>query len=294
MKKLLFPLAILGMFFFASCGGDGSDEEPTDDGPTAEEKEKEAKIATIPTDRVALYIKSSGTNCPPCGAWGWNVHGAVIEEAGAFISPFTIHSANFVSKDFINEEGNKLDGDLGVSGWPTFITNKGLNGKLEKEPLNGGSTEASLKAQYLGAIEAVVAEEAKAGSAVKWSVSGNEITVDVRTTFFEDVPEGEYYIAVWVDENLVQAPQAGYTAGTPYHKHVLRTALDGHSVYGVPLNKDGGAIEKGSLFETTHTGEFPEGAWDVNNTTVTALVWTVTGTLTKAYGVMNTSQATFE
>lgn len=294
MKKLLFPLAILGMFFFASCGGDDSD--PVDDGGSGVDAELEAKLASVPDDRVALYMKSSGTLCPPCGGWGWNVNAQVIEEAGANIAPLTIHSANFVSKDFINEEGNKLDADLAVNSWPSFIVSSGAGGKLQKAALNfSGATEATLKADIVAEVEAAIADqEVKAGAAVKWSVANNEITVDVRTRFFEEMPEGEYFLSVYVDESLVQAPQSGHPDGSPFHKHVLRTAMDGHSVYGIQLNSDGGAIAKDQLFETTHTAEFPEGAWDKDNCVVTAVVWTVSGTISKAYAVLNASQTTFE
>lgn len=292
MKKLLFPTALLAMFFFVSCGGD--DNEPDKKEPEVD-AELQAKLESVPADRVGLYMKSSGTKCPPCGGWGWNVHSQIIDEAGSNISPITVHSANFVSQDFINEEGNKIDADMGVNSWPTYITSGGAGGKLEKAPLNfNGATEASLKADVLGSVEnAILDQDVKAGAALNWSVENNEITVNVRTRFFEEMPEGDYFISVWVDENQVQAPQSGHPDGSPFHKHVLRTATDNHSVYGVALNADGGAIAKDALFETTHTAEFPEGAWDKDNCTVTAIIWTVSGTLTKSYAVLNTSQAKF-
>lgn len=296
MKKLLFPLAILGMFFFASCGGDDPDDGPGGDDTVVDpaEVEKQEKMASVPDDRVALYMKSSGTLCPPCGGWGWNVHGQVISEAGDNIAPVTIHSANFVSRDFINEEGNKIDADLGINSWPSFLVSSGAGGRIEKAALSG-NTEEALKSGIISAIEEAIADQdVKVGAALKWSVTNNEITVDVRTRFFDEMPEGEYFVSVWVDESLIQAPQSGHPDGSPFHKHVLRTATDNHSVYGIALNTDGGAIAKDQLFETTHTAEFPEGAWDQGNCVVTAVIWTVSGTISKSYAVLNASQATFE
>lgn len=289
MKKFLLPIAVLSVFFFASCGGDGTDEgnEP---GLTEEQKAYLAKVESVQQNKKAFYAKSSGTLCPPCGAWGWEVNDAVMTSARDFAGTFTVHSANFVSKDFINQEGNAIDGAFGVSGWPTFLADNGIGGKMGKT--GGGSTVQDYINTILGDIDAISSQAAVANTALSYSIADNSITVNSRTRFFEETT-GEYSIAIWIDEDGPVAPQAGYTNGIPAHHHVLRTSTDGHATFGVPLHGTGEVMPKDTLIERTHTAEFPEGLWKKENVSVTAIIWNVSGNLTKSYNVVNVSRDTF-
>ena len=289
MKRFLLPIAVLSAFFFASCGGDGGEgNEPE---LTEEQKAYLAKVESVEQNTKAIFMKSSGTLCPPCGGWGWEVNSQVTESARDFAGTFTVHSANFVSKDFINQEGNEIDAQFGVSGWPTFLANNGIGGRMGKT--GGGSTVTDYVNTILGDIDAISGQAAIANAAVNYTIANNTITVNSRTRFFEEAAEGEYYIAIWIDEDGPTAPQAGYANGIPEHHHVLRTSTDNHATFGVPLNTAGEVLPKDTLIERTHTAEFPEGLWNKDRTTVTAIIWSVSGNLTKSYGVVNVSRDMF-
>jgi hypothetical protein len=292
MKKFLLPIAVLSMFFFASCGGDGDgDGDGNEPELTEEQKAYLAKVESVEQNTKALYIKSTGTLCPPCGSWGWQVHDGVITQADGYIGAFSAYGNwHSYAKDLTSQASTLVDQQFGVNSFPTFLINNGIGGKMGKA--QSGNTVQEYVDNVLGDVDAITNQEPIANAALKWEVANNSLTVNSRTRFFEDA-EGEFYISIWVDEDGPTAPQAGYTNGIPAHHHVLRTATDQNAVFGVPLNNAGEMMPKDTLIERTHTAEFPEGLWKKENATVTAIIWNVSGNLTKSYNVVNVSTDTF-
>ena len=246
----------------------------------------ESPIKKMQVVSNAVLLKSGATNCPPAGGWGWNVFANVVNNSQNKI-PFTYYSANFVSRDFINAEGNVLDNYLGVSGWPSFFVG-GKSQKFSQMQLGSGATEASLTTQLEDMITDVVESDPLTTAAVNWYVDDNTIFIDSYVGFLKEA-RGDYYVAIWVSEDKVWAAQAGHPNGTAAHRHVLRTAADKNEVFGIKLNdKD---ISANTLFTNSHRASFPEGVWDKNNATVTAVIFKKVG---NTYYVVNASSEIYE
>jgi hypothetical protein len=290
MKKFLLPIAVLSVFFFASCGGDGTDEG-TEPGLTEEQKAYMAKVESVQPNKKALFIKSTGTLCPPCGDWGWVINDAVNTRAKDYIGAFSSYGNwHRFAKDLTSQTSNIVDQTFAVNSFPTFLLDNGIGGKMGKATIGG--TADDILNSILGDIDAIASQTATANTALSYTIADNSITVNSRTRFFEE-STGEYAIAIWIDEDGPVAPQAGYANGIPAHHHVLRASTDQNSVFGVALHSPGEVMKKDTLIERTHTAEFPEGLWVKENVTVTAIIWNVSGNLTKSYNVVNVSRDTF-
>lgn len=242
---------------------------------------KESAIKDLKIVSNALAFKSSGTKCPPCGGWGWNVWSNVISTKTNMV-PFTIHSANFVSENYINSESNALDSYLGNSGWPSFFTG-GDESQLTKLNLGSGATEASLTQDLKDNIDDATTSDPLATAALNWEVSNGTISVTSYVGFLKET-SGDYYVSVWVSEDNVYGPQTGHPDGNVYHKKVLRTATDNHSVFGVSLAS--GTISAKTLKVTKHTASF-NSSWNESNINVAVIVWKKIGT---KYYVVNASE----
>jgi len=283
MKRLFLPIAILSMFFFASCGGGEGTDEGTTPEKTPEEIEMERKLATVPEKAMGNYIKHTGTNCYYCGTWGWTgmEYGiAQLSDDAVIIGAFGQHS---FARDFISKYSTELDGYYKITGYPTFTANGDKlapAGTTLEQVAQGLVDEARNK--YLIAQDGGV----DAGGAVKWSVADNRATVDARFKFYKDC-SGTYLGTVWLDESGMQAAQAGYTGGIPSHHHALRAAAT-TSVFGEEIAS--GDILKDNLVEKSWEVEFPEGLWKKENVEASVIIFKKIGT---AYIFVNGSKTTF-
>lgn len=245
---------------------------------------KESPLKNMKIVSNALAFKSSGTKCPPCGGWGWNVWSDIISTKSNMI-PFTIHSANFVSQNYINEESNDLDDYLSNSSWPGFFVG-GAEGSFWKMVLGAGATEESITRDIKNNIDLATTNDPLATAALNYEISNGTISVTSYVGFLKETT-GNYYVSVWVSEDDVYGPQSGHPDGNVYHKKVLRTATDNHSVFGVPLAS--GTISANTLKTTKHTATFESG-WNQNNINVAVIVWKRVG---NSYRVVNASSEIF-
>ncbi|MGB0432122.1 MAG: Omp28-related outer membrane protein [Bacteroidia bacterium] len=284
MKKFLLPIAVLSMFFFASCGG--GEDEGTEPEKTEEEIEMERKLSTVPEEERGLFIKHTGTMCYYCGTWGWYAMEKAVtdlKDEAVVIAAFGSHS---FAKDFISKYSTELDAYYSIAGYPTFTANgtalspKGTNVEPWTELSTNIVTDA--RTEYLIAQDAGI----KVSGAVKWSVASNIATVDVRYRFFDDV-SGDYYATVWFDESGMEAPQSGYTKGIPAHHHALRAAAT-TSVFGEEIATGETAAE--TLVEKSYEVEFPEGMWNKDNVEASVVIFKKIG---DKYIFVNGSKATF-
>ncbi|MCB0737614.1 MAG: hypothetical protein KDC92_08885 [Bacteroidetes bacterium] len=273
MKKFLFPLMILSAFFIVACGPD----EPTTPEETEEEKAARLKMESVPEESFNLFYKSSGSKCPPCGGWGWTLMEAAISQLHDEAAPIVGYSQNFVAYDFINSAATEYDGINGIDkkGWPSFIMN---DERLEPagQTIDQVVSDAMMQARNTYALHED--DGVLANGVFNWKVENNRVSGNVRVRFFKET-SGTYLASVWFDESGMMAPQSGHPDGVVAHHHALRQ-ISSESVMGDEIAK--GDIAKDAVYELSFSDiEFPEGAWDVNNTEATLVIYKKVGTTYK-------------
>lgn len=284
MKKFLLPLVVLSAFFVASCDKGEEEPEETVVELTEEEKAELAKLDALPKEYTGVFIKHTGTKCPPCGSWGWDATAAAINQFDDRAVVVTAYgNYNNLSELFISQHATQLGSADKVTGIPSFHAN-GV-----KCATSGSTAEALISSTLSSAdVQFTLSEEKDlvAGAAVKWSVENNRAVGTYRVGFFEEA-KGEYYATVWFDESKLKGYQYGHTAAEPEHKHVMRTAAS-YNVYG---DKLGANIAKNTVIDVDFDIEFPTSVWKPENTEATVVIWRKIG---DTHLFVNASQATFE
>lgn len=197
----LLSLALVASFslgFFACDSGDG-------DGG-----------AKLPVNSVnkSLFIKSSGTNCPPCGGWGWTLTKdieAAMGEDGIPMVIFSEPSYNFVADLMTSPAATEMDIAWNTRGWPSFY----VNGEAI-----GTSIDAATTASTSHKNAAV-----KAAFGLDASVDGNTLKIDYRVQLLEG-SASDHQVALYAVEDGIVNYQAGNSAGSnTVHDNVLRGAF---------------------------------------------------------------------
>lgn len=284
MKKFLLPLVVLSAFFVASC--DKGEDEPDDTTVelTEEQKAELAKLDALPKEYTGVFVKHTGTKCPPCGTWGWDAVGAAIgqfKDRAVVITAYGNYGG--LSELFISQHASQLGSADGVTGIPTLVANG------TKCSYSGSTNDARVSSVISSAeVQFTLSEEKDlvANGAVKWSVENNRAVGTYRVGFFEE-GKGEYYATVWFDESKLKGYQYGHAAAEPEHKHVMRTAAS-YNVYG---DKLGANIAKNTVFDVDFDIEFPTSQWNPENTEATVVIWRKIG---ETHLFVNASQATLE
>lgn len=272
MKKLIYMFVAGAALTLASC---------------SDSKKEEATPAPTPTPAVAvakkntaLFIKSSGTKCPPCGGWGWTLSENMIAYGEGKSLYMGIFSANFVSQGFITNEANDMDSKWAVSSWPSFF----VNGKVQS-----GSTVAAITTACEESVDEFQSADvvANTGAKMTYVPADGKIKIEASTQFFK-ASEGEYNVAFYVVENKAMWAQSGNAAsnGTTAieHHYVMRGSANG--TWGE--SKFTGTIEAGA-FKNFTAEMVVNPAWKMENVSVYAVIWKKSGT---KYTFVNASVAT--
>lgn len=253
MKKLLI-LSIAASFFLAACGDSTKKDDPTTNG-TGTNSDPIANLSVEQTNS-SFVAKFTGTNCPPCGSWGWTAFADIIDG-----TPNSAHvacySQNFVAKYFITPEATALDEKYGVTGYPTF----GVNGQAQLARSSSGVNVAKEIQMCKDAAAAHENGEVAINTAISYKFEDGKIKFFYKTKAFKDMPENNY-LAIYVVENKVVGYQAGNADGAnTQHKHVLRKGVNG--VWGIEL----GAMTQGQEItgsEEMEIGQDPNFGTDWN------------------------------
>lgn len=163
-------------------------------------------------ENKSLFIKTSGTLCPPCGSWGWTYTKDAISNLGDAAVPMSIFSANFVSESFITSTADEMDNTWGINGWPTFL----MNGVAV--PPTGTFQDDLMATANQHASTAVVAD-----IGLDATLDGSTITADFRVKLNGGDPS-QHQVAIYLLEDGPMARQAGHSSwpNETAHDNVLR------------------------------------------------------------------------
>lgn len=272
-KKLLSIGLILtmGAMMFAGCGKEeDTKEEPKTVQPTV----------AVENKSTALFLKTSGTKCPPCGGWGWQVSEGVISEnqdAGTAYY-LGIFSANFVSEGFITPTANDMDAKWGISSWPSFF--------VAGNKITPSGTVANVITMVQDEIDAFTEEKPIANTGVKYTVADGKMMIQSSLQFFK-AAEGNYNVAFYVVENDAMWKQSGHatgaTAAIPHH-YVLRGAANG--TWGE--TQATGPIAAGMVKNDIKAEMVIDPSWKMEKVAVYAVIWEKKGT---KYEFVNVSKS---
>jgi len=270
MKKLLLFTVAASLFMF-SCKDEGSTTEPGGSGdPLA--------VADVSQKNTSFIVKFSGTNCPPCGTWGWSMFSDIISGVGDDGVFMTNYGQNFVAQLFIIDEATTLQNDYGITGYPSF----GANGEAKLDRGSSGVNTAGEKQMVYDAVNDHADAAVKINTGLNFQIADGKINIKYKTKAFEAL-SGTNKLAILVLENKVVGYQAGHSEGNnAVHKHVWRAAVDG--TYG----KEIGALTAGQEVEGEATVDL-DPSWDTENIEVVAIMYEKKGTkhnfLNAAHGV---------
>ncbi len=233
---------------------------------------------TVRQENQAMVGKITATWCPPCGSWGWalaeEIMGRLGEENSFYVGIFNSPRNDWSNGKFRNKTAIEWANQFVMSGWPSFSIN-GVD-KSAKNSSSQGVNTAGVKNDIYAAFDAFKAQPVVAGTGYWYRKTGTEITVQIKTKFFEDVT-GDYYVAAYLVEDGALNPQNAKTTTTQTieHHNVLRGSMGSHSgtpVWGTKVGSD--TIKAGDEFETSYTvdiGVEPE--WDVAKMKVVTVIW---------------------
>jgi hypothetical protein len=260
MKKLLI-LSVAAAFFLAACGDSGTTDDPTKDGGTNGSGDPIADL-TVSETNTSFVSKFSGTNCPPCGGWGWTAYSDIIAGTPNSVHA-TLYSQNFVAKYYITQEASDIDDKYGVTGYPTYGVNG--TGYLERREDDPRYIDVNKTIQVVS--DKAAAHEngtVEMNTAISYKIENGKIKVFYKAKAFKDMPENNF-LAIYILEDKVVGYQAGHSDGNnAVHKHVLRDGIKG--TWGIEL----GAMTSGqeiSGSEEIEVGTDPDfnTEWNTDN-----------------------------
>lgn len=226
------------------------------------------EIQSVSSVYKAVVFEQTATWCGPCGESGYPAMHALLDKYKYQTSAIIMHSDDAISSIPIAGESD-ITNHIGGSGIPSGAVNMGTDTyPTELEPLVKQATIAN--------------PVAKAGIGIKRSVSGNTITIDTKTVFFEDLT-GTYNLAIYVTENKIMEEQNGQTAPKVEHNHTLR-AIAGGKGYGSSI---GSNPTKGTKIDGNYTVVIPE-LRNADNLQVVAVLYKM-GTNNKPVAVINSN-----
>jgi hypothetical protein len=125
----------------------------------------------VNSEQHALYFKFTATWCAPCGAWGAKRMKSDLEE-----HPTLLGLEAHVRDEMSNSIGDELYDHFGIRGVPTFKVNDNDNFRiLDESPAVGLRTSFDIK--------------------------GDIMTVNTDIQALDDLPSGEYRLAVYLVED---------------------------------------------------------------------------------------------
>ena len=95
MKKLSL-LILMAAITFAGC--------KKGDDPGTEPDAVNLEVTSVSKSNHSLVVKFSGTNCPPCGSWGWAMMSDLLFGVGDAGVCMVAYGQNFVAQNYICQE----------------------------------------------------------------------------------------------------------------------------------------------------------------------------------------------
>lgn len=233
---------------------------------------------------IALVNKLTGTWCPPCGAWGWEMAEELItatQGKALYVGIFVGYPDNGNDK-FMNATGNTLSSafetpDFG--GVPDF----GANGIGKMVFSQSGVNTSQSKADIIADVNTFAATTPTASAANIMTVSGNTVSVNAKVQFWS-AASGEYYLAAYLIEDGAMNLQASQS-GTVSHHGVLRGSMSANMPFGEQIAT--GSIAANQTYNKTFTFNVTDATWDKSKFKVYTVIWKKNGS---KYDFVNASK----
>lgn len=177
---------------------------------------------TVPTKKMAVYMKETATWCEPCGTWGWQLNSDILSRPVS--QPFvtakmhTSRSSALHSPDALTMNAYMSS----ASGVPAFYVN--MNNETAYSS-TGGIFTGTTRTNVWSVIDNFATQDADIATGFTTTISADKtnITINTSTLTFNDV-DGDYYLGVYVLEDDVFEIQRGFTSGATHNK-VFREAI---------------------------------------------------------------------
>lgn len=196
--------------------------------------------------------------CPFCGGWGWQMKNEIFDE---FSDDNVIFMAVHHSGGLTNNTAAELSQNFGGAGQPIFFMD-GVDLGVNSGNINEKIDEIELVVEFKNSLPAF----AGVGINANLSQDSDILTVDAKVEFFSDVEGGDYYLGLYLLEDVMNT-QAG-RSGLQLHKNVLRRSLL-NTTFGNALQK--GAVSKGTVFNVT--ASIPNITSERNKLKVVGIIW---------------------
>lgn len=256
MKKLAFMLFGASLLFVAGCKKESTDDGSGDSGALVVEKRQRSMVGYV-----------TATWCGPCGAYGGPNFKKALDEVGEEnITMLNIHTSSSKLTPYFKRPTSMNNTDS-VYISPVF---QGIFNSLNIPTTSTGGISIpsfSMNGGYMGTSN-VTSEQVKnnavahneydpqIGVAARKKITGNTISVDIKTETYEEL-NGEYFVTALVLEDKVMGLQTG--APDPInteHRNVVRACMNGGGeMYNQKMFDDmpfaSGTVSAGSEYSTT-------------------------------------------
>lgn len=168
-------------------------------------------------------VKHTGTNCSPCGSWGW---GMFSELSDRFGEDAVYLAAYAYPEDYVTDLAKELSNYNDVQAFPTFSVN---NRNILSEARSTGQVNVREERDLaIMRAEGFINDSVIINSAVQGVIQDGKMRIRYKTKAFLEVTITPVYVAVYVLENSITGHQLGHpTPDKAVHKHVFRAAMDG-------------------------------------------------------------------
>lgn len=175
----------------------------------------------ISEEQWALITKKTADWCPLCGQFGWTFKNYLLEDYAE--EPVIFWMAHY-SGDLMTPTAKAITDNLGSSGQPIFFVNNDNMG-VGSSNLNAKRDEVAIVVDFL------LGQLPFAGVGTTATFDGEKITTTSRAKFLLNLEGGEYWLASYLVDDELIAPQASQ-GSTAVHENILLHAFSGTDYFG--------------------------------------------------------------
>lgn len=207
---------------------------------------------SVPQENAGLITKITASWCGPCGGWGWEGFGELLESHHEDHICMALYASS--TSLLYTPDADVIAAEIGFGGYPNFAGN--------------GEDVGTGYAQVNGIIENFETEDVIANAAYEVvSVTNDEIEILVKIKFFEAVT-GTYVLAGYAIEDDIVGYQNGI--GDSAHHHVVFRGAFEEKNNEYVITSSG--ADAGETFTRTLTIERPA-EWELSNLEVATVLW---------------------
>lgn len=175
----------------------------------------QASAQVVSTKNWTLIHERTASWCPYCGTWGWDMKEQILNK---FANENSVFMAVHYSGDLLNPVAEKFGENFVGAGQPLFYVD-GFNIGVNSGNISTKISETQAEIDFKKDVSTI----AGLGLNAVYDATEKSINVRAKVEFFEDVTGGDYYLGLYLLED-VQNQQASRT-GIQTHKNVLRNSF---------------------------------------------------------------------